>query len=48
MPQDVSSPIIKEIFIMRFHVTVISFESIHGEAAVQETRQLVGQKIQEI
>ncbi len=33
---------------MRFHVTVISFESIHGEAAVQETRQLVGKKIQEI
>ena len=33
---------------MRFHVTVISFDSIHGEAAVQETRQLIGQKIQEI
>ena len=33
---------------MRFHVTIISFDSIHGEAAVQETRQLVGKKIQEI
>ena len=48
MPQDVPSPIIKEVFIMRFHVTIISFDSIHGEAAVQETRQLVGKKIQEI
>ena len=33
---------------MRFHVTVIAFDSIHGEAEVEALRQLVGKKIQEI
>ena len=33
---------------MRFHVTVLSFDSIHGEAAVQEARQLIGKKVQEV
>ena len=38
----------KEVFIMRFHVTVMSFEGITGDAEVEALQQLVGQKIQEI
>ncbi len=33
---------------MRFHVTVVSFDSITGKAEVEALQQTVGQKIQEI
>ena len=34
----------KEVVIMRFHVTVMSFDSIHGKAEVEALQQTVGQK----